>query len=88
MFGIYVHIPFCLQQCRYCDFATVTRNQDSEKDTYVDLLCREILSGAPLVEHKSLTSLYFGGGTPSLLSLRQFEKIFNTVVNAGFSFSR
>jgi len=84
MFGIYVHIPFCLQHCHYCDFATVTRNDHNEKETYVNYLGKEIQFHSKFVSHRGLSSLYFGGGTPSLLSPKMFEKIFFYLEKAGF----
>jgi oxygen-independent coproporphyrinogen-3 oxidase len=77
--GIYIHIPFCKSRCSYCDFATdVFRSNDSVA-RYVRALKSEIetfsLDGAaPTVE-----TLYFGGGTPSLLSPAQLEQIFNSL---------
>lgn len=63
-FSLYVHIPFCLQRCIYCDF--VSGIHDPEKETvYTRALKREI-SGIP--HHDPMTSLYIGGGTPTVLS--------------------
>lgn len=74
MSGLYIHIPFCKQACSYCDFYFVTR-QECKQD-FVDELIREIqhkknsrFTGEPL------RTIYFGGGTPSLLSPAQIEEI-------------
>lgn len=72
--GIYLHIPFCRSRCTYCDFATdVYRDADSV-DRYVNALVREIDSfGSGKVE--PVDTIYFGGGTPSLLSADKVEQI-------------
>lgn len=74
MSGLYIHIPFCKQACSYCDFYFVTRHQ--QKQDFVDTLIKEI-------HHKKdthftdgpVSTVYFGGGTPSLLSPTQVESI-------------
>ncbi|MCF2970652.1 radical SAM family heme chaperone HemW [Synechococcus sp. Nb3U1] len=76
----YLHIPFCRQRCHYCDFATGLGTQELI-ETYVQMLCREIgspcryrhLPGDP----SPLTSIFFGGGTPSLLTAEQLGRILN-----------
>ena len=70
MLGIYLHIPFCSQRCVYCDFYFVTTRRDH--GSFVDALCREIAlsaTGAPV------DTIYFGGGTPSRLSLPDIRRI-------------
>ncbi len=76
----YVHIPFCRRRCFYCDFPiSVLGNQQRGETSgtvasYVDLLCEEIAATPTLNEHP-LSTVFFGGGTPSLLSVPQLEKI-------------
>lgn len=76
--GIYIHIPFCKSRCSYCDFATdVYRNQESV-ERYVNALCTEIANyQSPITNYAD--TIYFGGGTPSLLSSQQLEKIINAI---------
>lgn len=68
MFGLYIHIPYCLQRCSYCDFATYVHDQILAPENYVELIKKEIRQKAAYVPAQTLTSIYFGGGTPSLLS--------------------
>jgi oxygen-independent coproporphyrinogen III oxidase len=76
--GLYIHIPFCKSRCSYCDFATdVYRNNDAV-ERYVNALCKEI-SNTTFEISDSVDTLYFGGGTPSLLTARQLEKILDTI---------
>ncbi len=79
--GIYLHIPFCRSRCSYCDFATdVYRNADSV-ERYVKALLREIdrFHFAHGTEQTDIDTIYFGGGTPSLLSAKQVEHIIDSV---------
>jgi len=74
--GIYVHIPFCKKRCFYCDFYSIV-NLDSIK-TLVDALEKEIVlqKGYFSGKNQEITTIYFGGGTPSLLSIDQLSGIF------------
>lgn len=78
MAGLYIHIPFCKQACSYCDFYFSTRKQLIEP--FVDALISELRSYqyTPFSQ-ETFNTLYFGGGTPSLLSKHQLEVIFDTV---------
>src|SRR4051812_15379478 len=88
--GVYVHIPYCLQRCVYCDFATYELSQVPPPDQYINLLCREI-------EHNSwsllasgrqdLKTVYFGGGTPSLLEPSYIVAILQRMRSIGFKFT-
>ena len=74
MSGIYIHIPFCKQACSYCDFYFVTKHQ--QKSEFVDVLIKEITSKKNTSYTKEpIHTLYFGGGTPSLLAPTQIEQI-------------
>ena len=75
--GIYLHIPFCKSRCSYCDFATDVSRSGEWVERYVTALCREI-AGFP-DPSISVDTIYFGGGTPSLLEARQVEAILETV---------
>ena len=64
--GIYIHIPFCMQKCIYCDFLSAQAD-DKTKSSYVKALINEIaLSEAGL--DKNVTSIFIGGGTPSAIN--------------------
>lgn len=76
---LYVHIPFCKQACYYCDFHFSTIL--SLKDKMVDAICKEIELQTDYLQNKKLQTIYFGGGTPSLLSGHDFEKIFKAILN-------
>ncbi len=77
--GLYVHIPFCKKKCNYCDFASFAPSGDF-KERYIDALVREIDSyrGRGI----RLDTIFFGGGTPSLLEPRELGKIMSAVRSA------
>ena len=77
MAGIYLHIPFCKRRCIYCDFYSTTQNE--KKEAYVDALCQELIQRRDYLGGESIETIYFGGGTPSQLERRDFEKIFSTI---------
>ena len=70
MAGIYVHVPFCRAKCAYCDFYSVARPEMAE--AYVDAVIREFRLRRGELGDGAVRTLYFGGGTPSLLSPDQF----------------
>lgn len=75
--SLYVHIPFCIRRCNYCDFNTYA-GQEEFIPAYVDALCQEINRWGESVKEKVHT-IFFGGGTPSVLSPDSFEKIFKAL---------
>lgn len=76
--GIYLHIPFCRSRCSYCDFAT-GMYEDPLADRYVNSLIREIGKWSEVDNPGTVDTIYFGGGTPSLLAPAQIERILNAV---------
>ncbi|MBF0519446.1 MAG: radical SAM family heme chaperone HemW [Nitrospirae bacterium] len=72
---IYVHIPFCLRKCRYCDFYSIPHNLESER-VYVNMLIREIVLRC--AEISQIRTIYFGGGTPTVLSNESFSAVMRT----------
>lgn len=79
MAGIYIHIPFCKQACNYCDFHFSTSLQHVEEMT--DAICKEILLKKSRIADEHIGSIYFGGGTPSLLPEKALARIFDTLTS-------
>jgi len=84
--NIYVHTPYCIQRCAYCYYKTINlRGTDKAKriDKYVDALCGEIELAANYyhLRNRPVISVYFGGGTPSLLSAPQLQRVVEAVHN-------
>lgn len=75
--NIYLHIPFCTQRCAFCYYKTVDLKERPEVEPYVATLCREIEMAAKRFHlgEREVASIYFGGGTPSLLREHHFERL-------------
>jgi oxygen-independent coproporphyrinogen-3 oxidase len=96
--SIYLHIPFCMHRCAYCDFNTYAGQEDSIP-AYVDALCNEIEFVGARAERRSergeaepktaveAHTIFFGGGTPSLLTPNQFDSIFKAI-RANFTLTK
>lgn len=77
--SLYIHIPFCVHRCAYCDFNTFS-GQEALIPAYVDALCNEIRCVAVSASQRlTVHTIFFGGGTPSLLSAAQFESILKAI---------
>ncbi len=74
---LYLHIPFCKQACHYCDFHFSTSLQ--QKPALIDALCQEMAIQKDYLPGKTLETIYFGGGTPSLLTEADLEQIFAAI---------
>lgn len=82
--GVYIHIPFCKSRCSYCDFATDVWRSDNAVARYVAAVTREI--SLQSASRAKADSIYFGGGTPSLLAPTQVQAILD-IVKARFTVS-
>ena len=76
--SLYLHIPFCVKKCHYCDFLSAPCKEETRQE-YVEALCMEIVQKAKLYKDKIVDTIFFGGGTPSLLSAEQMKRIMETV---------
>ncbi len=85
--SLYIHIPFCISKCSYCDFFSIEckdyKNEIPQK--YVDALCNEINYRVGQLKDVSLKTVYIGGGTPSILSQNQIRQITEIIKKAGLS---
>ncbi len=80
---LYVHIPFCVRKCNYCDFLSAPA-AEQERQSYVESLCEEIRSFGNLAEAYRVVSIFVGGGTPSILEPEQMEAVFAAVRDTFF----
>ncbi|MFY9628734.1 MAG: radical SAM family heme chaperone HemW [Methylocystis sp.] len=78
-FGVYVHWPFCLSKCPYCDFNSHVRRGDVDEDRFVDAFRIELAHRAALAPGREVRSVFFGGGTPSLMAPSTVEAILNEI---------
>lgn len=79
--NIYIHVPFCAQKCAYCYYKTELYSNPAQLEAYVDALCEEIRLAKARFHfgNRPVHSIYFGGGTPSLLKAELLEKIVQTL---------
>lgn len=82
--GIYIHIPFCKSKCSYCDFLSFVPKSEDEKNRYVDYLIKEIGLYSKLYGKRCVESIYFGGGTPSLIGTKNVNRIMEAIYS-GFN---
>jgi len=83
-FGIYVHVPFCIHKCSYCDFYSFTKYSSSDFKPFITALSNEIRSAAKWLDGnrnclQEVTSIFLGGGTPSLLPAEDLQTIFKVL---------
>ena len=83
MAGIYIHVPFCQSRCAYCDFYSTTLL--AHREAYVDTVCRELRHRLPELKGEPIKTIYFGGGTPSTLTIEELKKILETIFHLCFS---
>ena len=85
-FGIYVHIPFCVHKCSYCDFYSFTKYGEEDFSVYAKRVRQEIAEAAEWLQsawgyREELSTLFFGGGTPSLLPVDLIRSIIDVIVD-------
>lgn len=73
--SLYVHLPWCVRKCPYCDFNSHAVKGEIPADDYIDALFRDLEQDLPLVWGRTVQSIFFGGGTPSLFSAGQVERM-------------
>lgn len=74
--GLYIHIPFCVKKCKYCDFVSFT-----DKDDFFDVYIDRLLEEAKEYSGEKIDTVFIGGGTPSVLSARQLEKLITSITS-------
>lgn len=83
-FGVYFHIPYCIQRCTYCDFATYEKSQIMAPESYTNLVLKEIQQRKSFYAHQALDTIYFGGGTPSLVDPQNILLMVSELEKHGF----
>jgi len=73
--SLYVHIPWCLHKCPYCDFNSHTIKQPLSETSYVDALLKDFTEQLPYLQGRCIQTLFIGGGTPSLFSPQSYKKL-------------
>lgn len=76
--GLYIHIPFCRQKCLYCDFPSWA-GKEGQMQAYVDALTKELRNRGNLYQGKQVVSVFFGGGTPTVLEIPMLKQLMQAV---------
>lgn len=80
MLGLYIHIPFCVSKCRYCDFNSYKLDLD-EKKKYLNALQKEMEFYKETIKGKKIDTIFIGGGTPSILNKNEIKILFQNIKN-------
>lgn len=75
--SLYIHIPWCIRKCPYCDFNSHQAGTELPEQDYIQALLADLDSDLPWVQGREIQSIFFGGGTPSLFSAAAYEVLFN-----------
>jgi putative oxygen-independent coproporphyrinogen III oxidase len=77
--SLYIHVPWCVRKCPYCDFNSHKSPQEIPEQAYVDALIRDLEQEVPLIWGRSVQTIFIGGGTPSLLSAHAYDRLFSAI---------
>ncbi|MEM9103017.1 MAG: radical SAM family heme chaperone HemW [Pseudomonadota bacterium] len=77
--SLYIHMPWCVKKCPYCDFNSHEMKDPIDEARYIDALIQDLTQELPAVWGRKLSSIFIGGGTPSLISAEGYEKLFSTM---------
>ena len=78
--GLYVHIPFCIRKCNYCDFLSFPGSEEVQSQ-YVQTLVQEMEGWREKVRSYNVDTVFIGGGTPSVLSVSDMDKVFQGIAD-------
>lgn len=79
--SLYIHLPWCVKKCPYCDFNSHELKTDLPEDDYIDCLIEDFKSHLPTIEGRIIKSIFFGGGTPSLFSANALERLLKNLAH-------
>lgn len=75
--SLYIHVPWCVRKCPYCDFNSHNSPQEIPEKAYVDALLRDLEQEVPLIWGRAVQTIFIGGGTPSLFSAEAYDRLFS-----------
>ena len=78
--SLYIHLPWCEKQCPYCDFNISTNKKDGEEESLIKAILNDLDASKKYILDRKFISVYFGGGTPSLVKAKNIEKILLTLI--------
>lgn len=77
--SLYIHVPWCVKKCPYCDFNSHTAADTLPEQAYIDALIRDVEQALPSIWGRSIQTIFIGGGTPSLFSAQAYEQLFSSL---------
>ena len=77
--SLYIHVPWCVRKCPYCDFNSHKSPDKLPEDTYIDAIIRDLEQEIPSVWGRTVQSIFIGGGTPSLFSAEAYDRLFSSI---------
>jgi len=77
--SLYIHTPWCIQKCPYCDFNSHALRNELPENAYINSLIAELNEKQHLIQDRPIQTIFIGGGTPSLLSPDAYQRLFNTI---------
>ena len=77
--SLYIHIPWCIRKCPYCDFYSHEKTSTLPENEYLNVLRQDLELSLPLIGEREITSVFIGGGTPSLLSAAGIDRLLSRV---------
>ena len=78
-FALYIHLPWCIKKCPYCDFNSHEMKGDIPEEAYIDCLLEDFNSHLFSIQDREISSIFFGGGTPSLFSAKSLDRLLTTI---------
>ncbi len=77
--SLYIHVPWCVKKCPYCDFNSHTAKSTLPEQDYIDALIKDVEQALPSIWGRTIQTIFIGGGTPSLFSAEAYEKLFSSL---------
>lgn len=77
--SLYIHLPWCVKKCPYCDFNSHALRQELPEHEYIDALLKDLAADLPLINQRPITSIFIGGGTPSLFSGAAIQRLLDGI---------
>ena len=81
--SLYIHLPWCEKKCPYCDFNINTNKSEGDENKLLNALYQDLRGSHQFIQNRKFTSVYFGGGTPSLVSAKMIKKILKNLLDMG-----
>lgn len=77
--SLYIHMPWCIRKCPYCDFNSHAMRDELPEERYINALLTDLKNHLPIINNRNIHSIFIGGGTPSLFSAESYQKLFTSL---------